>query len=68
MAALTEKEGIFLEAVPRKGEGLLAFARRLCGDERLAPQVIESNGSASGALLAGFATGFRSTCCRTNGI
>lgn len=45
VAALTEKEGIFLEAVPRKGEGLLAFTRRLCGDDRLAPQVMEANGA-----------------------
>jgi N-acetylmuramoyl-L-alanine amidase len=51
-AALTEKDGIFLEAVPRKGEGLFAFTRRLCGDERLSPQVLEANG-VSGVLQAG---------------
>jgi N-acetylmuramoyl-L-alanine amidase len=43
VASLTEKDGIYLEAVPRRGEGLLAFTRRLCGDERLAPQVLEAN-------------------------
>jgi N-acetylmuramoyl-L-alanine amidase len=45
VAALSD-EGIFLEAMPRKGEGLLAFTRRLCGDSRLAPQVVEANGGA----------------------
>lgn len=54
VAALTEKDGIFLEAVPQKGEGLYAFTRRLCGDARLAPQVLEANGSPdSTALVAG---------------
>jgi N-acetylmuramoyl-L-alanine amidase len=43
VATLTEA-GLFLEAVPKKGEGLYAFARRLCGDSRLAPQVMEVNG------------------------
>lgn len=52
VAALTEKEGLLLEAVPRKGEGLIAFTRRVCGDERLAPQVLEANGG-GGNLLAG---------------
>jgi N-acetylmuramoyl-L-alanine amidase len=37
-------EGIFLEAIPKRGEGLLAFTRRLSGDARLAPQVLEANG------------------------
>jgi N-acetylmuramoyl-L-alanine amidase len=52
-AALTEKDGIFLEAVPRKGEGLLAFTRRLCGDDRLSPQVLEANGGGNSVLKAG---------------
>jgi len=51
VAALSE-DGIFLEAVPKRGEGLLAFARRLCGDSRLAPQVMEANGGGTG-LQAG---------------
>ncbi|HEX7180808.1 MAG TPA: N-acetylmuramoyl-L-alanine amidase [Thermoanaerobaculia bacterium] len=46
VVTLTE-EGIFLEAVPRRGEGLYAFTRRLCGDDRLAPQVVEANGGTS---------------------
>ena len=50
VAALTE-EGLFLEAVPKKGEGLYAFARRLCGDSRLAPQIMEANGSPGTADL-----------------
>lgn len=53
VATLTEKDGIFLEAVPQKGEGLLAFTRRLCGDSRLAPQILEANGSSSTTLVAG---------------
>jgi N-acetylmuramoyl-L-alanine amidase len=56
VAALTEKDGIYLEAVPRRGEGLFAFTRRLCGDERLAPQVLEANGASGvrgGVLQAG---------------
>ncbi len=53
VAALTE-QGLFLEAVPQRGEGLYAFTRRLCGDGRLAPQVMEANGAAkSEALQAG---------------
>lgn len=52
-AALTEKDGIFLEAVPHKGEGLLAFTRRLCGDDRLSPQVLEANGGGGNVLKAG---------------
>ncbi|MFP5286570.1 MAG: N-acetylmuramoyl-L-alanine amidase [Thermoanaerobaculia bacterium] len=54
VATLTEKDGIFLEAVPQKGEGLYAFTRRLCGDARLSPQVLEANGSSgSTTLVAG---------------
>ncbi|MBV8202977.1 MAG: N-acetylmuramoyl-L-alanine amidase [Acidobacteria bacterium] len=32
-----------VEAVPHSGEGLAGFAQRLCGDARLAPQLLESN-------------------------
>ncbi len=54
VATLTEKDGIFLEAVPQRGEGLLAFTRRLCGDSRLSPQILEANNSAgSTTLIAG---------------
>ncbi|HVG10590.1 MAG TPA: N-acetylmuramoyl-L-alanine amidase [Thermoanaerobaculia bacterium] len=54
VGTLTEKEGIFLEAVPQKGEGLMSFTRRLCGDSRLYPQVLEANGSTdSTTLVAG---------------
>jgi N-acetylmuramoyl-L-alanine amidase len=38
------EDGIFLESVPKRGEGLAAFTRRLCGDSKLAPQVLEANG------------------------
>ncbi len=52
VAALSEERGIVVEAVPRRGEGLAAFALRLCGDARLATQVAEVNGGARN-LLAG---------------
>ncbi|HEV7786376.1 MAG TPA: N-acetylmuramoyl-L-alanine amidase [Thermoanaerobaculia bacterium] len=52
VATLTEDRGIFVEAVPKRGEGLTLFARRLCGDSRLAPQVAEANGGEKD-LLAG---------------
>jgi N-acetylmuramoyl-L-alanine amidase len=56
VAALGEDHAIFLEAVPRRGEGLLGFARRLCGDSRLAHQLVEANrglANASGELVSG---------------
>jgi N-acetylmuramoyl-L-alanine amidase len=34
---------IAVDALPRRGEGLAGFAQRLCGDARLAPQLLESN-------------------------
>jgi len=43
VAALSD-DGIFLEATPKRGEALAVFAKRLCGDSRLAPQVMEANG------------------------
>jgi N-acetylmuramoyl-L-alanine amidase len=52
VAALSEERGIEVEALPRRGEGLSAFALRLCGDSRLAPQVAEANGGEQ-TLLAG---------------
>jgi N-acetylmuramoyl-L-alanine amidase len=47
---------IAVEALPRRGEGLAGFALRLCGDARLAPQVLESNRLPAKARLK---TGFR---------
>jgi N-acetylmuramoyl-L-alanine amidase len=45
MAARLSGDGqISIEAVPRRGEALSSFAQRLCGDARLAPQVLEANG------------------------
>ncbi len=40
-----------VEASPHDGEGLAGFAQRLCGDARLAPQVLEANHLARGARL-----------------
>jgi N-acetylmuramoyl-L-alanine amidase len=37
-------EGIFVEAVPQVGEGLYAFARRLCGEDKRAAQIVAANG------------------------
>lgn len=52
VATLSETEGIFLEAVPQGGEGMHAFARRLCGDGKFMPQLAEVNGG-SNVLVAG---------------
>jgi N-acetylmuramoyl-L-alanine amidase len=45
VAALDDDHGIYLEAMPRPGEGLYALARRLCGDDKLALQVAQANGN-----------------------
>ena len=50
VALLTEGEPA-LEATPRHGEGLFAFARRLCGTPDAAPKLAEANGGRQ--LLAG---------------
>ncbi|HKV09985.1 MAG TPA: N-acetylmuramoyl-L-alanine amidase [Thermoanaerobaculia bacterium] len=52
VATLSDPEGIFLEAIPQSGEGMHAFARRLCGDSKFVPQLAEANGG-SATLLAG---------------
>ncbi|HSK77052.1 MAG TPA: N-acetylmuramoyl-L-alanine amidase [Thermoanaerobaculia bacterium] len=52
VATLSDPEGIFLEAVPQSGEGMHAFARRLCGDSKFVPQLAEVNGGST-VLLAG---------------
>jgi N-acetylmuramoyl-L-alanine amidase len=41
--ALSE-EGLFAESSPQKGEGLYAFTKRLCGDEKWAQQIVVANG------------------------
>jgi N-acetylmuramoyl-L-alanine amidase len=43
VVALSE-EGLFVEAVPLKGEGLYAFTRRLCGEDKRASQLMAANG------------------------
>jgi N-acetylmuramoyl-L-alanine amidase len=52
VATLSDPEGIFLEAVPQGGEGMHAFARRLCGDSKFVPQLAEVNGGST-VLQAG---------------
>jgi N-acetylmuramoyl-L-alanine amidase len=48
-AVLSDDGEIVVEARPHRGEALALFARRLCGDSRLVPQLEESNG---GRMLA----------------
>ncbi|HEX4965008.1 MAG TPA: N-acetylmuramoyl-L-alanine amidase [Thermoanaerobaculia bacterium] len=52
VATLSEEHGLLVEAIPKPGEAMSLFARRLCGDSRLAPQVAEANGGAK-TLQAG---------------
>jgi N-acetylmuramoyl-L-alanine amidase len=40
-----------VDASPHDGEGLAGFAQRLCGDARLAPQVLEANHLPPGSSL-----------------
>jgi N-acetylmuramoyl-L-alanine amidase len=47
VATLTEDRGILVEAIPKKGEGMGPFARRLCGDAAFAKQLGEANGGAT---------------------
>ncbi|MDX1632389.1 MAG: N-acetylmuramoyl-L-alanine amidase, partial [Thermoanaerobaculia bacterium] len=51
VAVRTDGAELYLEAFPEKSEGLLAFARRLCGDEEAASRIAEENGTRT--LLAG---------------
>ena len=44
VAALSGGREIYLEATPEKSEGLLAFARRLCGTDSVARQIAAANG------------------------
>lgn len=52
VATLDDEQEIYLEALPETGEGLLSFARRLCGDPEAAEVVAAANGGAR-ELLAG---------------
>ncbi len=52
VAALTEEQDIYLEAAPRRGEGLIAFTRRLTGSDEAVPTVSQANGNPR-RLLAG---------------
>lgn len=47
VVAVLDDTGVYVEASPKKGEGLYAFTRRICGDTRLVPQVVEANNGAS---------------------
>jgi N-acetylmuramoyl-L-alanine amidase len=52
VAALVDGRQLMVEAEPRPGEGLLAFARRLCGDVGAAEAITQANGG-SGRLREG---------------
>jgi hypothetical protein len=52
VAVLTETHDLYLEASPRRGEGLLSFSRRFCSNEDAAALVAAENGG-SKKLLAG---------------
>lgn len=52
VAALTEEQDIFLEAAPKKSEGLIAFTRRFTGSDEARRAVAEANGNPR-RLLAG---------------
>ena len=53
VAALTDAQEIFIEASPRRGEGLNAFARRLTGDPGAASRVTRLDGRRPRRLLVG---------------
>jgi N-acetylmuramoyl-L-alanine amidase len=52
VAVLTEESAILVEALPLRGEGLLALSRRLCGSSAPAARIRDLNGGAR-ELLAG---------------
>ena len=52
VAALVDARLLVVEAEPRPGEGLLAFARRLCGHDTAAEEITRANGG-SGRLREG---------------
>lgn len=41
---LSDGGKLYIEATPRRGEGLIVFARRLCDTSSAAPQIAEANG------------------------
>ncbi|MEM7349371.1 MAG: hypothetical protein AAF657_01100, partial [Acidobacteriota bacterium] len=53
VAALTDAQELFVEAPPRRGEGLYAYAERLTGDKRGVRHVTRVNGKRPRRLLAG---------------
>ena len=50
-ALLTDEQQLFLEAMPRRGEGWLGFAERLTGSVKTVPLVGAANGGSSRLLL-----------------
>ena len=51
IAGLSDGRELFLEAPPRRGEGLLSFARRYCGSTGLADELVEANGGRKRLLV-----------------
>ena len=59
VALLTDRHELFLEAKPVQGEGLLAFARRLCGEEDAAAAIAAANSDVQGDSGDGARARFR---------
>ena len=51
VATHSEERGILVEAIPRRGEGMTTFAKRMCSDARLGPQIAEANGGVKDLLV-----------------
>jgi N-acetylmuramoyl-L-alanine amidase len=55
VAVLADSQQLYLEAVPRRGEGMMSFAGRFCGTDQAVPAIIAANGGRS-RLLVGVRT------------
>ncbi len=55
VAVLSDSRQLYLEAAPRRGEGLLSFANRFCGTGEAVPAIVAANGGRS-RLLVGVRT------------
>jgi N-acetylmuramoyl-L-alanine amidase len=55
---LSDEKGISVEATPRRGEGMGAFAARLCGDAGAASKVAEANGATTLQVTARYSIPF----------
>lgn len=51
IAVMTPSQELYLEAAPRRGEGMLAFAVRLCGSVEAVPAIVAANGGRTRLLI-----------------